>query len=124
MALRLVNSPWIADTFQTTDATPTTSTVAGYTVPSGAVGLAELRFIGRDSAGNGVTAYVCYPFQNIAGTVTLGTVNALAAVNAIGAVLAAALVDMVVSGTAIRPRVTGIIATTINWQIDARYSAN
>ena len=130
MSQRFVQSPWVTDVFNTTNATPTVSSVTSFVIPSGAVGFVEIRAVLRNTTtGVGAMLYATRPFQNIVGTLTLlgaltsivGSVAAGLALPIGNAGLLTAGVDLTTSGTTVQPRVTGIAATNIEWLLDVRY---
>lgn len=122
MGIRKIQSPWLSDVVSTTDATPTVSTACSYVVPSGSFGYVDMNLILKASATVAV-ASVRVPFRNVAGTLTLLTAINLSALGGDAGLLTAAL-DATTSGTTIQPRVTGIVATSLEWQLDCRYSVD
>lgn len=106
----------VTGTVTTTDAA-TTTTVVSYTVPSGAVAFFEFELVGRDGSGNGAVARYVQGAKNVAGTVSLfGTITGLLTfATGSSATLATSVLSADVSGTAVRLRVAGILATSIEW---------
>lgn len=127
MSLRFVQNPWLSDVLTTTDATATVSAAASYIVPSGAVGLAILTAIARNTAtGASASAQVARTFQNVSGVLTLTGALITIASGAAGvllgdATLATAVANFTSSGTTFQPRVTGVAATNIEWLLDVKY---
>lgn len=121
MAKRFINYPWPTDVVTTADATPTVSAATSYVVPTDTVGNLEMRALLKGPAGIVGVAYINVPFRNVGGVLTL---IAPILFFPIGGELLAAAIDATKSGTTIQPRVTGIIATAIEWQLDCRYSVN
>jgi hypothetical protein len=129
MSQRFVQNPWLTDVVTTTDATPTVSAATSYSIPSGASGYVEMLVQARNTATNvGAAAKVARTFQTPGGVLALtgalvtlvGTAGAL-----IGdATLTTALISLTSSGVIVQPRVTGIIATNIEWLLDVRYWIN
>ena len=116
--LTLIDSaaaPWTSTasaTAQTTDATVTT---CGTVTPADAtVVLVEAAVVGRKSDGTAGAVYrLAAGFRRAGGTVTqIGVLTVVVAIE--DNVLWDAVFD--VSGTAIRVRVTGVAATTIDWK--------
>ena len=121
MALRIFDK--IKALVQTTDATQTT--LCSFTIPSNSSAVVRATISLRNTANNDTAAIMIVgTFKNNAGTVTLeGSVTSLLAIMG-SAGLLTALSTMDVSGTNIRIRVTGIIATTIDWQVEANMINN
>jgi hypothetical protein len=123
MSVRQVQTPWLTDVFTTTDATPHDSATAAYAPPSGSAGVAEMSVVARNTAtGASASAVVTQTYKNVSGTVSL--VGALTSiVPAIGdaGLLAIVSAFAATGGTTITPRLTGIIATNIEWFISVKH---
>lgn len=112
MATTIANDIQVG-TLQTTNATP--GNVVTVAIPTSSVMLLNVFITGRQGT---VTAAVGYElvgvYKNSAGTVTL--IGAVATpLTAEDAGLAACAVALVISGTNVLVQVTGIAATTIEW---------
>lgn len=119
MSLRQIGFPWTTDVINTTDATPTVSAACSYVVPSGGFGICMCTALIKASA-TFAFAQLVFPFRNIAGTLTLLTTASPLAVQGDAGLLTAVL-DVTKSGTTIQPRVTGIVATNLEWTLDCYY---
>jgi hypothetical protein len=126
MSIRQIQSPWLSDVLTTTDATVTASAACTAAIPSGAVGFLELTVTARNTTtGAGATIRMMQAFKNVSATLTLATAVTVIALNGDATFVAALLatpVTFVVSGTSVQPKVTGVIATNIEWLLDARYT--
>lgn len=100
----------------TSDATVTT--LLSYTTTSGECGACVVLVIGRDGAGNRAAFERFVGYQNVSGTLTVGTTVSLATDQAAALVTTAITLDA--SGTSFRVRVTGVVATTIDWFCEVR----
>lgn len=98
----------------TTDGT--TAIVLGtYTLTSGVSYMATIRIVGKDGSGNTVICSQATAAKNVAGTSTLiGSIVNLVAINGDAAIVASVCTFDISAGT-LRAKVTGIVATTINW---------
>jgi hypothetical protein len=125
MSTRYVQNPWFTDVVTTTDATPTVSAATSYVVPAGVGGYCELTALLRNtSTGAAAVIKVSRSFRQVTGTLTLlGTLISLVAAAGDAGLLTAVL-DFTSSGTTFQPRVTGVVATNIEWLLDARYWVN
>lgn len=102
-------------TVQTTDAA-TTTTVATFTVPTGTSIRARAIVIGRSAANVSISREIAMTAADVAGTLAQdGTTDVTLPINGNATLAATATITMDVSGNTIRVRVTGLIATTINW---------
>lgn len=105
-------------TATTTDATPTVPSGATYTITSGAVVRISTSIIAKTGSLSGAAFEYVGTFKNTAGTVTqIGSTSVLHAHN--DTALNAIAITYNISGTAVRIQVTGIAATTIEWEIRA-----
>lgn len=106
---------------QTTNATPLV--VGAYTVPVNCGVLARARVIGRNTANDDVAIYEISQGVNRAGAgaALIGTIvkNAFES-----AALAACDVAFVISTNDVQVQVTGIAATTIDWEVELRAMEN
>lgn len=127
---RQVKFPCFCDVIPTTDATPTPSTVSNFAVPSGATGFVDCNIsLKNTSTGDSAMIRMTQAFKNVAGSISLvGVLTSLVggtaglAIGDAGLTTAVALFE-VVSGN-LRPKVTGILATNIQWQLDTWYTVN
>jgi len=103
----------LSATVQTTDATVTTC--GSYTLPDETVALIEARVVGRLSTGTAAGYIRVGTFQQeTAGTtVQVGLLNVTNLYGAEDTATWDATLD--ISGAAVRVRVTGVAATTIDW---------
>jgi hypothetical protein len=130
MSNRFIQNPWLSDVLTTTDATPTVSGPTSFTIPSGSQGYVEMVVNARITSTNvGGVAKLARPFQNPSGTLALVGAGLITIVGTAGALVGDATITtavgtFVVSGNIIQPRVTGIIATNIEWLLDVRYWLN
>ncbi len=122
MSLRQIQNPWKSDVFTTADATPTVSAPASFIVPAGSTVYVEMTAIARSAAGLVAATKIAAVAQNVAGTLTLTPVTLALAATTGG--LAIGAVTFTSTGVTIQPRVVGIIATSIEWLLDVRYSVN
>lgn len=116
MALKTIDR--IQGTVSTTDAA-TTTTVVSYTVAGNAAFHAEAVVIGRNTSNGDMTsARLVAKLSRVSGTLS-GIGSVLSVVTLGGAVgLATCTATIDVSGDTIRVRVTGVVATTIEWYSD------
>jgi hypothetical protein len=130
MSNRFIQNPWLSDVLTTTDATPTVSTKTAFTVPSGSQGYVEMVVNARITGTNaGGVARLARPFQNPSGTLALVGAGLITIVGTAGALVGDATITtavgtFVTSGNIVQPRVTGIVATNIEWLLDVRYWLN
>lgn len=120
MSLRIID--WVSNVVVTTDATPTT--IATFNVPAGCAASFVAEITGRNTAtGATVVAARRVGAKNVGGVVSLvGTV--LSVMDSVDTALATVLITMDVSGTSVRVRATGLIATSIEWFVDIRVRLN
>jgi hypothetical protein len=127
MSSRFVQNPWLTDVLTTANATPTVSAATSFTPPSGASGYVEMLAQARNTATNvGGTAKVGRTFQTPGGVLALTGSLLVLVGGALGvlvgdATIVTALADFALSGGILQPRVTGILATNIEWMLDVRY---
>lgn len=128
MSQRFIQNPWLSDVFTTTNATITSSTTAIYAPPSGSTGYVEITILARNTSTGAVgVSKIAQSFKNIAGTVSLAgsLISIVGVAGALVGDLTTAIAGLIVVSTAtITPQVTGIVATNIEWLIDARYWVN
>ena len=100
----------------TTDATQTT--LATYTIANGSSVSAEADVIGKDGSGNTVVAKQLAAAKQPSGTASIvgSVVNLVTTIT--DAALIGASVTIDASGATVRVRVTGKLATTIEWFCD------
>jgi stage III sporulation protein SpoIIIAA len=118
----------LTDVINTTNATPTASTTATYTPPAASGGYIEITATARISSGanvnNSGTVKSSFSFGNNAGTVTVGTANAIVPnTNSQTGLTTIALTCPVVGGV-LTPTVTGVAATNIEWFLEVAVYAN
>lgn len=107
----------VAGTVQSTDAV-TAQTIASYTVPADGVGATFFAIVnGRDASNNSCGCVISGVFKRTGGATSIVSTAGGTLVMAIGgtAALLTSVVTLDASGTAIRIRVTGVAATTIDW---------
>ena len=127
MSQRQISFPWVSDVITTTDATVTSSAACTMAIPSNACGFLEMTLTARNTAtGKGGMIRTIQSFQNIAGVLTLAITLAVpVALNGDAvfiATLPATVASFTASGTSVVPKVTGVIATNIEWLLDCRYT--
>ena len=97
----------------TTDGTQTV--LLSFPIPTGAVCSIDANVVARSSTGDGARVEKTQTFRNVGGTITaigalLDIVALVTDVSLIGVA-----VTMAVNGTSVEVKVTGLIATTIDW---------
>lgn len=127
MSVRQIQSPWVTDVIATTDATVTASAPCTVVIPTGACGYVEMTLTARNTTtGKGAMIRTVQGFQNVAGTLTLAAaLGAAVALNGDAtfiATLPATMASFAVSGTSVQPKVTGVIATNIEFLLDCKYT--
>lgn len=101
---------------QTTDGT-TATVVVSWTVPTDTVAMLDLFLAGKSAAGKPATSRLAQTVQNIAGVLTLigSPIGIFTFAQGSDATLTTAAASVAVSGTSVQLKVTGVTATTINW---------
>lgn len=118
-SLRQINDPWASDVFTTTNATPNHSVALDFVVPSGASGMVTVTAVGRNTTtGVGGAVETAALFYNAAGSLTVTQVGSpiVSLVSALGI-----SVSIAASGTTVQCTFTGVVATNIEWLVDAQY---
>lgn len=105
-----------AASVQTTDGTTATLVVA-WTVPTDTIAILDLFLCGKAANGKPATARASQAVQNISGTVTLigSAIGLLTFAQGSDATLTTCALSTAVSGTSVQLKVTGVAATTVNW---------
>lgn len=133
MSVRQVQSPWLSDVIDTTDATVTTSAACSYTPPNGSAGTCEYKVVARNTSTGTMVAWRAEaPWKKVGSTLTVGSLlnvggAALALVGASAGdvtAFATAAISVVASAGVIQPKVQGIAATNIEWLIHCKYDVN
>lgn len=102
-------------TVQTTDAV-TTTTVATFTVPTGSSVRCRIIVVGRSAANVSISREVAISASDASGTLLQdGTTDVTLPINGNATLAATATITADCSGNTVRVRVTGLVATTINW---------
>jgi hypothetical protein len=123
MSKQQQQTPWLTDVVSTSDALAHTATNATYTPPTGVSGLLDLEVVARLTGSNDAVAVFHYiqAYKNVSGTVSLvGTTVPLYSDTTEESVSVA----IVLSGSTIQPRVTGIASTTFSWTVSAKYDVH
>lgn len=111
MSLRAIDSQTAVVT--TTDATVTT--ILSWTIPDGSSAYVEATIIGRDSSGNTTIKKIAACVKRNSGNASMVSSVQIIVPLVADVALLTVVATLDVSSPSVRVRVTGVIATTIEW---------